>query len=475
MNKLYIHYRNILVGFVANDKDIYSFKYDKEWKKNGFEISPPLGFDKIEDNAIKYFIENLLPEGEGLEYLNEYFQISKSNKFALLKEIGLETTGALTFSGTAECNIETSFEEISQEELEDKIQKRKSVPIYIWNGKPRLSVAGVQAKLPLTVLDSKMGFGDGDICSTHILKFNKENENVVLNEYISMKISKELGFNVAEVECKNIADECVLFIERFDREIINENLIQREHVIDSVQALNMPVSYKYERNLGKNVPECKEGVSFAKLFALSSKAEISGLFKEQLIKWSIINLILGNSDAHGKNISFFVSKKGLRIAPFYDIVNVTMYDGKYEQDMAMGIDDEFDFKEISEYSLREFLESNDINSILYFDEFKITVKRLSVIFKGNSALVNDENVISNQDFFNDYILNVKNRVNKLSVLLNAIRYQIPFDGQTLSEFYEESHKTIKKVLNKDYINDDSPEIKSNKYLQKLSKNLIPTL
>jgi serine/threonine-protein kinase HipA len=472
MDKLYIHYRGVLVGLINSDKGDFSFTYNEEWKSNGFEISPPLGFNKIENSAIKYFIENLLPEGNGLEELSEYFQISKSNKFAILKQMGLETTGAFTFSESEEYLVPTTFREITTEELEEKVKIRESVPIHIWDDKPRLSVAGVQSKLPLTILDSKIGFGEGDICSTHILKFNKKGENVILNEYISMKIAKEIGFNVAEVECNDIANEYVLYVERFDREIINDNLIARTHIIDSVQALNMPISYKYERNLGRNAPEFVEGVSFEKLFNLADKAEVSGLFKEQLIKWSIVNLILGNSDAHGKNISFFVSKKGLKIAPFYDIVNVTMYKGQYEQDMAMAIDDEFIFDEISEYNFREFFEINSISPILYFDEFKNTIKRLDKVFKGKTEITADEKIKTNDTFYRDYVVNVKDRVNRLSSLLNDIRYEMPFEGQTDSEFLEESIKGIKRILAKDFIEDDSDEVKIKKYLSKLRPLLI---
>ncbi len=100
MNLLYIKYRELLVGEISYDtsSDNYIFSYDKDWIKNGFEISPALSFQGFDENAIKLFIENLLPEGKGLEELSIYFQISKNNKFAMLKQIGLDTTGALTLS-----------------------------------------------------------------------------------------------------------------------------------------------------------------------------------------------------------------------------------------------------------------------------------------------------------------------------------------------------------------------------------------
>lgn len=474
MNLLYIHYSKSLVGTISYEplNKSYSLEYDEKWKKDGFEISPSIGFDNPSSDAVGRFIENLLPEGDGLEELSIYFQISKSEKFSILKQIGLETTGALTFTDTKEFISSNSFEDITVEELEKKVTIRDVEPIHIWRDKPRLSVAGVQTKLPLTMLGEKFGFGNGDICSTHILKFNRAGENVVSNEFISMKLALAMEYNVAEVDCAEIANEYVLFVTRFDREILNNDLINRKHIIDSVQALGFPISYKYERNLGINMPEYREGVSFKKLFSLANKAVIPALFKEQIIKWSILNLILGNSDAHGKNISFFVSKKGLEVAPFYDLVNVTMYQDKYEQDMAMGIDEVFEFTSLSEFAFREFFDENDISMELYFNEFKSSMVKLKKLFKNIEFLDNANFVDKNKDFILKYIENVKNRVNFISDILNSVRYIMPFKDQKYSEFLQESSTDIKRLLAKEYTQADNPENTVSKYIAKVERNFI---
>jgi len=476
MNFLYIHHNGVLVGKVSHDSQnsSYSFKYDKRWKSEGFEISPSLGFNGFDDNAIKNFIENLLPEGKGLEELSVYLQISKSNKFAILKEIGFDTSGALTFSEDEMYTpYETSFREISDQELEEKVNNMQIEPIHIWDSKPRLSVAGVQAKLPIVIIEGVMGLGEGEISSTHILKFNKSGENVTLNEYISMKLAKELGFNVADVELKKIGREDVLFVERFDRSIVDIKHVKKMHIIDSVQALGLPVSFKYEKNLGKNMPTIRLGVSYIKLFSLGKKAIVPVLFKEQIIKWSIINILLGNSDAHGKNISFFVKKEGIEVAPFYDLVNVTMYNN-YEQDIAMAIDDEFHFCDLKEYDFKEFFEANKISTLLYFDELKSAVKRLEVLFK-DMGFISDELLNENREFVETYIENIIARVNKISGVLNSVRFVLPFEGQSDEEFYNESFQEIKKILGKSYDDKDSKREIVKRYLHKLKSRMIPLL
>jgi len=476
MNKLYVYYQKQLVGEIEYDsmENSYAFNYNEEWIKDGFEISPSLKFNNnISSNVIKSFIENLLPEGEGLEELSMIFHISKANKFLILKHIGLDTAGALTFTTDLKYEAKTSFREISKEELALRVTKREEESIQIWDGKPRLSVAGVQAKLPIVIIGDKYGLGEGDICSTHILKFNKKNENIILNEFISLKLSKALGFNVTNVEYKKVGEESVLFVERFDRKIINDKLVQREHIIDSVQALGLPVSYKYERNMGSNLKEIREGVSFSKLFALANEAVTPILFKEQIINFSMMNLILGNSDAHGKNISFYVSKKGLTVAPFYDLVNITMYNN-YDNEMAMGIDEEFEFSEIKEYDFREFFEENTISLNQYFKDFKKLVKKLQVELE-NFDFIEKALFIEEQEFIKGYVDNIKHRVNKLSSVLNNIRFTLPYEDQSDEEFIDENKAEIKRVLTKDYKDSDSNKITISLYLEKLKNRLIQVI
>ncbi len=64
--------------------------------------------------------------------------------------------------------------------------------------------------------------------------------------------------------------------------------------------------------------------------------------------------MIGNSDAHGKNISFFVGKAGIDVAPSYDLLNIDIYGDDFERDLAMAIGDEFVADEILPYQLAEF-------------------------------------------------------------------------------------------------------------------------
>lgn len=379
---------NDYVGFIEIDLASNNAKlnYDDNWKKIGFELSPHLKFNKeIDSNSIKKFISNLLPEGRGLEFVSEILQISKANKFALIEAIGNETAGAITF--TSNKKIITSFRKISNEELTQRIIDKDTINITLWDKKTRLSLAGVQDKLPLVVLDENTyGIGEGKIASTHILKFEKINNSyLVLNEYFCMKLAKLCGLDVAEVEIKKFATQNVLFVKRFDRELtINEDgsfEVLKKHIIDGCQLLDLDVSMKYE----KVYTDARGEANFKNLFDYSKLSTNKILTKLNLLKWTLFNLCINNYDAHAKNISFFVNNKGLELSPLYDLINIAMYPDIHNE-FAMAFGDEFDSNKIGTFDMVGFCVHTNIQPRLVKNELISIITNI----KKNIKIIKDE-------------------------------------------------------------------------------------
>lgn len=424
MTQLNIFYDKDEVGILKYEpiNDVFSFEYSHDWKIKGFELSPYMKFDSvISNNVIKNFIENLLPEGKGREILTNMYHISKNNLFALIQLIGKDTTGALTFNLEPNTFI-TSFRKITISELTHRIKDRKNVPIEVWDGNVRLSVAGVQDKLPITIIDGKYGFAEGELASTHILKFESNNYNLVFNEYLSLKLAAIAGLKIPSIQIVHFDNEVVLQVERFDRELISNDKIIRKHIIDGCQALNLNVMHKYERAFGKELKDYKEGASFQKIFALIEKCTSPIIAKKNIITWIIVNLCLGNSDAHGKNISFFIDKNKIELTPFYDIVNIEIYENKYDTDFAMGIDTAFNQKELGSYQIIEFCKDLKINLKGFIKEFK------RVSHSINKAL--DDDILidavnpKNKDFYEKYKKDVQFRIGELT---NKFEYCLEYE------------------------------------------------
>jgi len=311
---------------VGSEMEI-SLTYESSWVKEGFAISPHLPLDgSFDHRAVRNYLQNLLPEGKGLEEITSNTTISKNNTFGLIKVIGEETSGALSFRGENKTVKETNFREVTKKELDDKLTRFKAVgeSITYWDGRTRLSVAGVQDKLNLLELNGKLGFGEGELCSNKIFKFETGKAPfIAVNELFTMLLASEADLEVPHVEIRTYGGVRAFVIDRFDRRIISgENRMLRRHVIDGCQATNLPPSYKYERQYGDEGDGIylRDGVSFPKLFSIETNN--SEAYQAQLVRWMTFNILVRNYDAHGKNISFFSGKKGLELTPFYDLVNI---------------------------------------------------------------------------------------------------------------------------------------------------------
>ena len=314
VNNLYVfigHHKKIATISipVGSDTDI-TLTYEPSWIDEGFSISPYLPLDgNFDHRAVRNYLQNLLPEGKGLEEITSNTTISKNNTFGLIKIIGEETSGALSFRGRDRDAKATTFREVTATELGKKLTRFKDVgeSITYWDGRTRLSVAGVQDKLNLLEMDGKIGFGDGELCSNKIVKFETGKAPfIAVNELFTMLLAGESGINVPSVEVRTYGGVRAFVIDRFDRRILPDNSgVLRRHVIDGCQATNLPPSYKYERQFGDEGDGIyiRDGVSFPKLFNVETTN--SEAYQTQLVRWLTFNMLVRNYDAHGKKHQFF--------------------------------------------------------------------------------------------------------------------------------------------------------------------------
>lgn len=350
------------IARLQQHEDQLLWHYEPHWLQQGFAISPHLPLETSPPPLnVQRFLRNLLPEGAGFEELLAQFQLARHSTFGLILAIGAETTGALTLLPEGkEPETKPRFRPIRDEELAERLAQRQQRGLTVWDGKPRLSVAGVQDKLNLLLdPDLGMGFGEGSLCSTHILKFERpELPHLVLNEFVSMQLAARCQLPVAAATRRSVGGYPLLLVERFDRQAELPQRVRRRHLIDGCQALNLPPEYKYERNFGngRDVAHIRDGASLPSLFNLAQQCRNPALTRKTMLEWVLFNLLIGNADAHGKNISFFIGRQGMELTPFYDLVNIARYPD-FEQDLAMALGDEFNSRAIHAYQLADFADS----------------------------------------------------------------------------------------------------------------------
>lgn len=363
-----------LIGRLRFDPqtDTFGFGYDARWpaRPDAFQLSPHIRFDQPASAVtLRRFVQNLLPEGQALDVAATYSNVSKSNVFGLIHALGGESAGALRFLATGTASTtEALRRRVGFAELQERIDDRDRQPFIVWDGKVRISIAGYQDKLQVVRMDDELYLVDGALSSTHILKPSSRNQHLphmVANEHFCMALVNRIGQRrmkqdwAARVDILRVPSP-VLCVERFDRRLDQGQVISF-HIVDGCQALDRPVEHKYERNVGngESVRHIRDGVSFEALAALRRDGHLANAAVDlrQMATWAITTLLLGNSDAHGKNLSFFARHRALAVAPFYDLVCTALYDGtRIEQDLAMAFGDVFALEQIKSFALADFCE-----------------------------------------------------------------------------------------------------------------------
>ena len=355
--------------------DRWSLRYEPSWiqSQDAFPLSPALPLIEpatgYAPGAVKRFVENLLPEGRALDISATTYNLSKANIFGLIYALGVETSGAFRFwppnTDLPGTGPRPASRELTLAELDARLAQRAQIPFVIWDGNPRISVAGYQDKL-LVYLDSPLAAGgrmflaEPPLASTHLLKpqpLGADMPHLVVNEHYCMTLAHRMGLPVAAVSILR-APLPVLVVTRFDRLVTegpDDLTVRRLHVIDACQASDMPVSFKYERNIGNGemVAHIRDGVSFEVLFARVAQTINKAAARLNMLRWALFQFLIGNSDAHGKNYSFFVQSQGLEPAPWYDLVSVVQYPG-VNHELAMAFGDVFVLDDVKSFALADF-------------------------------------------------------------------------------------------------------------------------
>lgn len=365
--------RMAVIEHEARD-DTWALQYDTAWRArpDAYPLSPvlPLGAPGHASASVRRFIEHLLPEGRALDVAVAHNSLTRSNVFGLIRALGSETAGALRFSdadadsdATSE-PVDPTLREIPLAELDERIAQRDALPFTVWDGRVRMSVAGLQDKL-LVYLDAppeqggRLWLVDGQrLASTHILKPDTgrpRTPHLAVNEHFCMRLARRMGLPAAEVALLR-TPRPVLLVERFDRVRERPDRIRRLHMVDVCQACDLPVSHKYERNLGsgREVQHIRDGASFERLFGCAGMTANKATARLTLLRWALFQFLIGNSDAHGKNFSFLVKDRGLlEPAPWYDLVSVLQYES-LDTELAMAWGDVFVHTEVSPFAVADF-------------------------------------------------------------------------------------------------------------------------
>jgi serine/threonine-protein kinase HipA len=316
-----------------DDAGRFEFQYASDWLTAAeaipISVRLPLRPEPFDNDICRVFFGNLLPEGRTRTLITGKLGISESNDFKLLEVLGGECAGALSILPEGgEASASGSYEPLPRKDLDRMIEEMPQNPLLLAHEDLRLSLAGAQQKIPVYYEDGKFFLPRGLYASSHILKpATPDFDGIVQNEAYCMELARQLGLPVP-ISMVIGGKHPFYLIERYDRRRGEDGKLTRLHQEDFCQALGYSYGKKYEADGGPGLKPC---------FGLVTEQSTQpALDKMTMLRWVIFNYLIGNCDAHAKNLSMLIKREDYRLTPLYDLLSTRVY-GKLSQKFAMRI------------------------------------------------------------------------------------------------------------------------------------------
>jgi serine/threonine-protein kinase HipA len=226
---------------------------------------------------------------------------SKVDEITYLLESGSDRTGALDFQTSPTEYIPGNHAEATLEDLyqaAELLETGRPIPRELEQAlRHGTSIGGARPKATLTTAEAK-----------YVAKFTVSTDifPIVKAEYVAMTLAARLGLDVAKVSLEKAAKKDVLLVERFDRQASTSGWCRRA-MVSGLTVLGLDEKWAREATYPDLVDQMR-------IHGLTFKKEATELFSRL-----VFNVLIGNTDDHARNHSFFVEGRNIRLTPAYDI------------------------------------------------------------------------------------------------------------------------------------------------------------
>ncbi len=358
MKRLKVWFDQKLVGELRQQASgrlsfAYAPAYVDDAGAPAISVSLPKRLEPFAERDCMPFFDGLLPEARQRTAVARTLGVTEGNTFSLLDRLGGEVAGALAFlePGSSPGAASEPWVPIPlmDSELQLILTELPRRPLLAGTRGLRLSLAGAQSKLPVCWVGDQISLPGAGQPTTHILKpAIPELPGSTENEAFAMALAAELGLPVAKAEPRVLASPRgpirFLLVERYDRIRVGAS-VRRLHQEDFCQALGIPSTWKYQSEGGPGFKAC-----FELLRLVSSRPSVD---LANLLDVAILNVFLGNADAHGKNFSILYTAEGPRLAPFYDLMSTVHYP-ELAATFAMKVGDQGAFERMGILAWKKF-------------------------------------------------------------------------------------------------------------------------
>jgi len=365
---LNVYLFGIKVGVLTEkEQSRLSFQYEPD-AQAPLSVRMPVREEEYPHDYAHPFFENLTPEGRPLEIIANRMRISEYNPFSILDKIGGDCAGAIAlYEGEIPYRLYEPLREITEKEMARIIDTLPENPLLTgMDNPPRLSLAGAQFKFAvcggtgITPPENRYFCPNEDYPSTTIIKIeNKIYKNLLHNELFCMMLGHSLGLNIPQIRLCEAEGRLFLNITRYDREpetASHDRIIKsaRIHQEDFCQALGRPSGGKYQADGGPGLRNCYQAI------IQYSSGKVTDAFS--FLQWIAFNYLVGNADAHAKNLSFLHKNGRITLAPFYDLLSTEIYPEKFSsRKIAMLINGKDQYEKIVRKDFFALYEQLDLN------------------------------------------------------------------------------------------------------------------
>ena len=262
------------------------------------------------------WFDGLLPEGSQRQAAEQRHRIDSGDTFGLLEAIGWECAGAVSVMPPGREPDSGRYVAMTEGQALTRIDAAPGIIAEI-DMSVRLSLGGAQDKL----LWRRDGDGwalpiDG-ASSTHILKPEPQH-------WLGLAVAE--AWSLAAASAATVTAEAELLdasghrptivVTRYDRIECN-GTIERAHQEDLCQLLGLSPNAKYAYGGAKPHHDDPSLARLAKL--LVRRADDPATELVRLLEQTVVNMALGNADAHAKNHSVLHVAGTATLSPLYDV------------------------------------------------------------------------------------------------------------------------------------------------------------
>lgn len=283
----------------------------------------------------------LLPEGNHLLALATRARVRTNYYADLLDRYGRDIAGAFEISVEPPEPRKWALEPYSNTALVEELRLVVDAPGFAVRDDSELSIAGLQNKLLVTALsEGRWARPCNGHPSTHIMKLADGRDSGLLPaEYACMQLARSVGLTTVRTDLVTFDDIEVLIVERYDRTLDPATgTIKRLHQEDSCQAIGINI----DTSQGRGKYERFGGPSFTQIAELLDRFGNPEVDHRNLLRAAVFTALIGNADAHGKNLSFLIDTDSghVSLAPLYDTVPTALWP-RLRATLAMSINGSF--------------------------------------------------------------------------------------------------------------------------------------